>query len=110
MSEQYEAHIDDDGSQKTLSSYLLGFTLCVVLTILSFSLVQWKWLTGNLLFVALAVLALAQLLVQSVCFLRLNNSAEGRWKLLPFLFTMIILLVLVGGSLWIMYNLNYNMT
>ncbi len=95
--------------QKTLSAYLLGFALCLLLTALSFSLVQEHWLTGGLLYLALSLLALTQALVQVICFLRLSTSPEGRWTLLPFLFTLLIITILAGGSLWIMYNLNYNM-
>jgi cytochrome o ubiquinol oxidase operon protein cyoD len=109
MSDQHEMNVEQGGNQKTLSSYLLGFSLSLLLTMVAFALVQWKWLTQVPLYLALSGLALAQLLVQTICFLRLNVSAEGRWNLLPFLFTLLIIVILAGGSLWIMYNLNYNM-
>lgn len=109
MSEQHDAQSEYGASPKTLSSYLTGFILCVLLTLLAFASVQWKWLSGGPLFAALSSLAIAQLIVQSLCFLRLNSSPEGRWNLFPFLFTALIISILVGGSLWIMYNLNYNM-
>ncbi len=94
---------------KTLKAYLIGFSLSVILTIIPFVLVAKKLLEPQLLFVALAVLAVTQLYVQVVFFLRLNASPKGRWNLMSFLFTLVIVLILVVGSLWIMYNLNYNM-
>lgn len=96
-------------STKTLQSYVVGFILCLVLTFLSFGLIGTHLLTDTNLYIALATLAIVQLLVQSICFLGLNRSAEGRWNLLPFLFTILIIAILAGGTLWIMYNLDYNM-
>jgi heme/copper-type cytochrome/quinol oxidase subunit 4 len=40
-------------------------------------------------------------------FLHLNTSSEARLNVLGLVFTILIMLLFVGGSLWIMYNLNY---
>lgn len=102
---------------KTLKAYVVGLVLCIGLTVASFGLM---WLHVNstqhaqlfsessLMFV-LAALAIVQLFVQVICFLRLNASPEGRWELMPFLFVIFVVLVIAGGSIWIMWNLNYNM-
>ncbi len=95
--------------QKTLKSYLVGFVLCTVLTLLAFACVQYHFFTTSQTYIALAVLAVTQLLVQVLCFLRLNTSEEGRWNSISFVFTLLIILALVAGSLWIMYNLNFYM-
>jgi cytochrome o ubiquinol oxidase operon protein cyoD len=95
--------------QKTIQSYLLGFFLSLLLTLLAFAMVEMHLLTSANLYMSLAGLAILQLLVQSTCFLRLNSSHDGRWNLLPFLFTIFIIVILAGGTLWIMYNLNDNM-
>lgn len=97
------------GAQKTLSSYIIGLISCIVLTLVAFGIVETHALSNMNLYIALSVLAIAQLFIQSLCFLRLNASPEGRWNLLPFLFAILIIAILVGGSLWIMYNLNYYM-
>jgi cytochrome o ubiquinol oxidase operon protein cyoD len=96
-------------SPKTLSAYITGLVLCIILTCASFALVGKHILSGADLYIGLSILALVQLLVQVICFLRLNASAEGQWNLMPFLFALLVVLILVAGSLWIMYNLNYNM-
>ena len=49
--------------------------------------------------------ALAQLIVQIFFFLHLTAK---RWNLIIFLFTIFVVTIVVGGSLWIMYNLNNN--
>lgn|SRR3990167_6568881 len=95
--------------RKTLKSYLTGLILSLAFTLLAFLLVAKHALSVPHLYISLAVLAVLQLIAQVVCFLRMNASKEGQWNLMPFLFTIVIVLVLVVGSLWIMYNLNYNM-
>ena len=105
-----DGYISEHGTgQKTLKAYIIGLILCVILTLIAFGLVEHKPLATNDIFIALSVLAIIQLFVQAICFLRLNCSEDGRWNLLPFLFTIFVIAVLVGGSLWIMYNLNYDM-
>lgn len=95
--------------EKTLKSYVLGLILCIILTFIAFAFVQKQLLSATGLYITLSILAIVQLFVQSVCFLSLNSSHEGRWNLLPFLFTILIIAILAGGSLWIMYNLNLSM-
>ncbi len=95
--------------QKTFRAYAIGLVLCVILTLAAFGLVEYRCFSNEYLYISLAVLAIIQLFVQSACFLRLNASPEGRWNLMPFLFAILIVAILVSGSLWIMYNLNYNM-
>lgn len=93
-------------AQKDIRTYVLGFILCVSLTLFSFWLVAYKPVNHTLIYVFLSVSAILQLFVQSVCFLGLKGDKDGQWNLLPFLFTLLIIFFLAGGSLWIMYNLN----
>ena len=95
--------------QKTLKSYLLGLGLSLLFTFLAFALVGKHLLPNQYIYITIAILAVCQLIAQVFCFLRLNTSPKGRWNLMPFIFTIVIVLVLVIGSLWIMFNLNYNM-
>ena len=94
---------------KTLKSYIIGLVLSLVFTFTAFGLVQHHLLSGQSLYILLAALALLQLFAQVVFFLRMNVSPEGRWNTMPFLFTIVVVVIMVFGSLWIMYNLNYNM-
>jgi len=96
-------------SRKTYQSYVIGLVLSIIFTLTAFTLVGYHLLPNQYLYISLAVLALMQLIAQVICFLRLTANAEGRWNTMPFLFTIVIVAVLAGGSLWIMYNLNYNM-
>jgi cytochrome o ubiquinol oxidase subunit IV len=96
--------------QKKLGMYLIGFISCSLLTLLSF------WSVMSQRFSKLEVLAvifssaLIQFLVQVICFLRLTTASEqGKTNIMTFLFTVVILISIIVGSLWIMWNLNYYM-
>lgn len=110
MSEHHEAQPDYGTGHKKLSVYLTGVALCVVLTLLSFWAVLGEQLTHAQILIVIYASAIAQFFVQVICFLRLNvETHQGRMNVMSLVFTALVLLVLVAGSLWIMYNLNYYM-
>ena len=100
-------HTSGHGS---LASYTTGFVLSLALSVLAYFLVSRQILTGAALIASIIVLALVQLLVQLTFFLHLGKESNPRWNLVVFLFSLLIVIILVGGSLWIMKNLNYHMT
>jgi cytochrome o ubiquinol oxidase operon protein cyoD len=110
-------HAANTKGLKTLSAYVTGLVLSLLLTLTAFGLIAahlympetLHGMSNAAIYITIAALAVIQLIVQVVCFLRLNASAEGKWELMPFIFTLLIVAILVSGSLWIMYNLNYNM-
>ncbi len=89
--------------------YVAGFVLAVVLTLAAYVVVVEQLFEQNIAVFILVGLALVQLAVQLVFFLHLGQEDKPRWNMAVFLFTLLILVVIVLGSLWIMYNLNYNM-
>lgn len=99
----------NDSNQKTFGSYMSGLILSLLLTLMSFGIISDRLFSDKYLYISLALLAVLQLFVQSICFLRLNASDEGKWSLMPFIFSILIIAILVSGSLWIMYNCNYYM-
>ncbi|PIZ04457.1 MAG: cytochrome o ubiquinol oxidase subunit IV [Gammaproteobacteria bacterium CG_4_10_14_0_8_um_filter_38_16] len=109
MSTQAAVKLKYGAKAKTLKSYLLGLFLSLLFTFSAFALVGMHLLSETALYIAITILAVLQLFAQVICFLRLNVSRDGQWNTMPFIFTFVIVSVLVGGSLWIMYNLNVNM-
>jgi cytochrome o ubiquinol oxidase subunit IV len=93
----------------TVKSYLLGFLFSLLLTLCSFGLVIKKPFTKQATLLVISALALIQAIFQLVYFLNLAKDAPPRWKLLMFGFMLLVLVILITGTLWIMYNLNYNM-
>ncbi len=108
-------HTDIDNSdlglgQKTLATYLFGVFLCVILTIIPFFTVMYHLFNIHTIFLVLVVSAILQFLVQVIFFLRLNmKTIQAKYNVYAFVFAIIVLLVIIGGSLWIMWHLNYNM-
>ena len=95
---------------KKLSVYIVGILLCVILTLLPFGVVMNGHLPYGEILGVILVSALLQFFVQVFCFLRLNYSTEqAKMNTMSFLFSLVILGVVVGGSLWIMWTLNYRM-
>ena len=96
--------------KKKLSIYITGMSLCVVLTLISFMTVMYAMLSKTMTLAIIFVSAFVQFIVQSIFFLRLNTKNEqSRMNLMSFVFTIVILVVLISGSLWILWTLHYRM-
>lgn len=103
--------VDDtfESSQNALYSYITGFALSIFLTVISYVMVTEQMFARNTLFVGIVVFAVVQLCAQVYFFLHLPVKEKPYWDMIIFFYTILILLILVIGSLWIMYNLNVNM-
>ena len=101
-------HAQDNG-HGTVKSYIIGFILSLILTISPYILVVNRLLLEINMLVAISCFAIAQLFVQLVFFLHMGQESKPRWNLTAFVFALFAVLVFIFGSLWIMYNLNYNM-
>ncbi|MFD1215886.1 MULTISPECIES: cytochrome o ubiquinol oxidase subunit IV [Microbulbifer] len=98
-----QSHEADHGSVK---SYLMGFVLSVILTAIPF----WAVMTGQFDKVTtiwlVVLMAIVQVVVHLKYFLHLNFSSEGRANTFTFLFTALIIVMVVGLSVWILYSAN----
>jgi cytochrome o ubiquinol oxidase operon protein cyoD len=93
----------------TMATYVVGFILSVLLTLIAFWLVGRHMISGGAALFAIFSLALIQFCVQVLCFLHLGEDKRPRYKIMAFLFMVLVVVILAGGSLWIMNNLNYHM-
>ncbi|MGJ7900937.1 cytochrome o ubiquinol oxidase subunit IV [Lysobacter sp. 1R34A] len=100
----------DDGAHGSVGSYTIGFLLSVVLTAIPFWLIMAKVIpnSGTAAFVVLAF-AVVQIVVHMVYFLHMNTKSEGGWNMLALIFTLVLVVILLAGSLWVMHHLNVNM-
>jgi len=106
---ELHAHGDTHG-HGSKRSYLLGFALSSILTAIPFWLVMTMPIANPGIVAALVIVfAFAQIIVHTVCFLHVNSQSEGGWTLIAYIFTAVILLITIAGSLWIFYHLNTNM-
>ena len=105
-----QARIDSTGASRgSVKSYLTGFVLSLILTAIPFALVMsGTWSSGATL-AGIVSAGIVQILVHLHYFLHLDFSSEARWNVLAMIFTLLIMALFVGGTLWIMSNLNYRM-
>ncbi|MEK8027018.1 cytochrome o ubiquinol oxidase subunit IV [Pseudaquabacterium rugosum] len=104
---------DDDGAadyHASVGGYVKGFLLAVLLTAIPFWLVMGKVLPspGMTAFVILA-LGAVQIVVHMVYFLHMNVKVEQGWSMLALIFTVVLLVIMLSGSIWVMYHLNTNL-
>lgn len=100
-----------DGHQGhgSVKSYVIGLILCIILTVIPFGLVMAGTLTKITLITVIVIAAILQVYVQLAFFMHMDSSEEQHWNMLSLFFSLIVIFVVVGGSIWIMSELNYFM-
>jgi cytochrome o ubiquinol oxidase operon protein cyoD len=103
-------HHGDGASHSTLKGYLTGFVLAVILTAIPFWIVM-RGGIGESNTTALVILgfAVVQIVVHMIYFLHMNTRSEGGWTMLALIFTIVLVVITLSGSIWVMYHLNHNM-
>jgi cytochrome o ubiquinol oxidase operon protein cyoD len=100
----------DGGAHLTLRGYATGFFAAVFLTAIPFLLVMGKtFRSSNTTAAVILAFAAVQIVVHMVYFLHMSPKSEGGWNLLALLFTIMLVVITLSGSLWVMYHLNHNM-
>lgn len=99
----------------TIHTYITGFLLSLILTLVAYAFVQAHQgqhvaLSNHLVIFTIVGLAVAQLAVQLYFFLHLGRDGNARWNMSVFVFALGIIGIIVGGSIWIMTSLDYNMS
>lgn len=90
--------------------YLTGFVLSVILTAIPFALVMGgPGVATPTLRLVLLAFAAVQVVVHMVYFLHMNAKSEGGWNALALIFTVVLVVIVLTGSLWVMHHLNTNM-
>ena len=105
-----QAYIDTTGaSGGGLKTYTAGFALSIVLTAVPFALVMTGEASRTVMTLCICGAGVLQILVHLHCFLHLDLSSAQRWNVMALLFTFLIMAIFIGGTLWVMYTLNYRM-
>jgi cytochrome o ubiquinol oxidase subunit IV len=106
----HDGHGGGHQTHITLDGYLIGFGLSIILTAVPFWLVMSGALESKTATaLAITILAVAQIVVHMVYFLHLDARSEAGWNMMALIFTAVILIIALTGSLWIMYHLKVNM-
>jgi cytochrome o ubiquinol oxidase operon protein cyoD len=96
------------GWNVSLKPPILGFVFSLVLIAAAFHLVREYPLTPMIKMVIFGIAAV-QMAFQLVFFLFIGMGSKPDWHTIGFLFTVLTAIFIIAGTIWIMYNLDYNM-
>ena len=103
----HDHHHGDHASHGSFGSYMTGFVLSVILTAIPFWLVMGNVIADKQVTAVLVMgLGLVQIIVHMIFFLHMDTKSEGGWNMMALLFTVVLVLITLSGSLWVMHNLN----
>ena len=108
---EHGPHVEhDEAAHGSMRDYVTGFVLSVILTAIPFWLVM-NGVIASSNMTALVILGFAavQIVVHMVYFLHMNTKSEGGWNMLALIFTAVLVVIVLSGSLWVMHHLNTNM-
>lgn len=106
---------EQSGIYQRIRPYIAGYLASLLLTVGAFWFAQQHVTSSHMayphkvLVPILLGLAIIQLFVQLFSFLHLGRESKPRMNLYALLFAVMVVVIIVGGSLWIMQNLNYHM-
>jgi cytochrome o ubiquinol oxidase operon protein cyoD len=108
--DHHDDHHDDGDFHVSFKGYAVGFILSVLLTAIPFWLVMGKVLpTPKMTGFVILGFAAVQMVVHMIYFLHMNAKVEQGWSLLALLFTGALVVIMLSGSVWVMYHMNANM-
>ena len=92
-----------------LATYVVGFALAVGLTAAALASVAFGHLSPRTRYAVIAVTAIVQVVVHFRCFLHIDLSRSKRDDLQLIMFSTLIVLIMVGGTLCIIANAKMRM-
>lgn len=105
----HDTHHGHQAGHGSYMAYIVGFVLSIVLTLVAYFAVVNDWMSGFGALIFVSTLAVLQLLVQLLFFLHMGQERGPQWNLMTFLYAGMVVVIVVIGSIWIMYNLDNNM-
>ena len=99
----------DGANHGSVKSYAIGFILSVILTVIPFGLVMYPSLPKFTTLAIVLLFAVVQVVVHLVYFLHLDRSAAQRNNVTALVFAAMVIVLLVGLSLWIMFSIHTEM-
>ncbi|MCD0503566.1 cytochrome o ubiquinol oxidase subunit IV [Bordetella petrii] len=103
-------HEEDPLAHASLHGYLLGFVLAAILTAIPFFIVMANvFSSSRVTGMVILAIAIVQIVVHVIYFLHVDFQAEEGWNMLSIVFTLVLVVIALSGSIWIMYHLDHNM-
>ncbi|PLZ04189.1 cytochrome o ubiquinol oxidase subunit IV [Burkholderia sp. WAC0059] len=107
MAQSQPHHVQE--GHGSLGSYVTGFVLSILLTAGAFGIVMHGALPHGSMLAVLAILAFVQIVAHLVFFLHLNISPGQGWNVAALCYTLLAVLFLIFGTIWVMHNVSMNM-
>lgn len=102
-------HADHQIPHASFSGYLKGFILSVILTVIPFGLVMGNVIDSKMVTTAIILaIGAVQIVVHVIYFLHVDAKSQDGWTLMSFLFTATLIVIMLTGSIWIMFHLKEN--
>ncbi|WP_254444342.1 MULTISPECIES: cytochrome o ubiquinol/quinol oxidase subunit IV [unclassified Ruegeria] len=89
--------------------YVIGYGGSLLLTLVVFGIAYLFGIEKRGVYLTIGLLGLAQLVVQLVYFLHIDRRRSSREDLDLILFSTLVLLIIIGGTVWILGNLAVRM-
>jgi len=99
-------HSSEAHSHGSVKSYIVGFIWSVILTGIPFWMVMTEAFDRGPTYITIIVLAVIQIFVHLKYFLHLNFSEQGKLDTYSFIFSAVIIVMVVALSVWIIYASN----
>jgi len=87
----------------------IGVTLALVLTFAAYRIVTRVHLPKTIMTEIILGIAFLQAVFQMIFFLQVGLESKPRWNTITSLYTILVILIIVIGSIWIMQHLNYDL-
>lgn len=98
---QHENH-GDHHNHGSLKSYVIGFILSIVLTIIPLVLVMNQMMSKTATLITIMVMAILQFVIQLFFFMHIREGEKPRYNVQTLILGLVIVLTIVLGSIWIM--------
>lgn len=110
MKEPIKNTTDIKNEHGSTTSYVIGFILSLIFTIIPYYLVTRQVISGSTLLLAILAFAIVQMFVQVFFFLHLGRGPKPLYNVIFFSATAGLIVLVIGASLLIMDNLYRNMS
>lgn len=97
------------GWNASIKPLILGFIFSIICILAVYRIATHMHLRHDLLVATVVGVGCIQVILQLIFFFHIGLESKPRWSLLLLVFTVVLILVVVLGTLWIMYNLDYNL-
>ncbi|MGN7470887.1 cytochrome o ubiquinol oxidase subunit IV [Brevibacillus sp. SAFN-007a] len=92
----------DHHNHGSLKSYVIGFILSIVLTIIPLVLVMNQMMEKTALVITILVMAILQFVVQLFFFMHIREGEKPRYNVQTLILGIVIVFTIIAGSIWIM--------